>query len=251
MPDENDSADFVPGGPVERWLDEVFDGLTGTGAAGRRALIEIEDHLRAAVSEERGRGLDPAAAERAAVTRFGSPTKIARDLRAAHRDLLRAALTGLWALAGAALLSYGLATTVAVASAAVLQGGLGNRPCVFMRGALFPHGATGCHNSIDVTPVGILGLELFGLGALVTVALALTRRRTAMRTARWQPGRRALVTAEVLFVLAGTVVTFGTTWLRQLPWPVATTVAEAVSVAAVAITVWLGRLRQRPVPAPE
>ncbi|WP_203925082.1 permease prefix domain 1-containing protein, partial [Rugosimonospora africana] len=112
MPDENDSAYLVPDGSVERWLDEVFDGLTGTGAGGRRALIEIEDHLRAAVADERDRGLDPAAAEHAAVTRFGSPAKIARDIRAAHRNLLRPALTGVWALTGAVLLSLGLATTV-------------------------------------------------------------------------------------------------------------------------------------------
>jgi hypothetical protein len=68
----------------------VFDGLTGTEAAGRRALIEVEDHLRAAVSDERGRGLSPAAAERAPVTRFGSPAKIARDIRTAHRNLVLA-----------------------------------------------------------------------------------------------------------------------------------------------------------------
>ena len=32
---------------IERYLDELFDQLAGTGAAGRRALMEAEYHLRA------------------------------------------------------------------------------------------------------------------------------------------------------------------------------------------------------------
>jgi hypothetical protein len=30
---------------IERYLDELFDQLAGTGAAGRRALMEAEYHL--------------------------------------------------------------------------------------------------------------------------------------------------------------------------------------------------------------
>ncbi|GAA5188195.1 hypothetical protein GCM10023322_38260 [Rugosimonospora acidiphila] len=232
MPDENDSADLVPGGTVERWLDDVFDGLTGTGAGGRRALVEIEDHLRAAVADEKSRGLDPAAAERAAVTRFGSPTKVARDLRAAHRNLLRPALTGVWALAGAVLLSLGLGRMVTVALTARSPG------------------------TVNLVQLGITGLVLFGLGVLMLVTLSLARRHTAMRTARWQPRRRALVAAEVLFALAGVVVlgnpvnTFGVPQFWLYPSWVQTTVGVAVSLAALAITVWLGRLRKRSMPIP-
>ena len=32
---------------IEWYLDELFDQLAGTGAAGRRALMEAEYHLRA------------------------------------------------------------------------------------------------------------------------------------------------------------------------------------------------------------
>ena len=32
---------------VDRYLDALFDRLAGTGAAGRRALAEAEDHLPA------------------------------------------------------------------------------------------------------------------------------------------------------------------------------------------------------------
>jgi hypothetical protein len=34
---------------TDRYLDEMFDRLAGTGGAGRRALVEAEDHLRAAL----------------------------------------------------------------------------------------------------------------------------------------------------------------------------------------------------------
>jgi hypothetical protein len=35
---------------VDRYLDEMFDRLAGTGSAGRRALAETEDHLRASAA---------------------------------------------------------------------------------------------------------------------------------------------------------------------------------------------------------
>ena len=45
-------------GPVEKYLDEMFDRLAGTGPAGRRMLAEAESHLLAAVDDGRARGLD-------------------------------------------------------------------------------------------------------------------------------------------------------------------------------------------------
>src|SRR6476659_4613606 len=36
---------------IERYLDELFDQLAGTGAAGRRALLEAEYHLRAVAAD--------------------------------------------------------------------------------------------------------------------------------------------------------------------------------------------------------
>ena len=42
---------------IEWYLDELFDQLAGTGAAGRRALMEAEYHLRAAAAGAMTRGL--------------------------------------------------------------------------------------------------------------------------------------------------------------------------------------------------
>ena len=75
----------VDQGPVERWLDEAFDRLAGTGSAGRRALAEAEDHLRAATAEAVVGGLGLEQAERQAVERFGTPEELVGPLRAAHR----------------------------------------------------------------------------------------------------------------------------------------------------------------------
>ena len=42
--------ELLTDGPVERYLDALFDRLAGTGQAGRRSLVEAEDHLRAAAA---------------------------------------------------------------------------------------------------------------------------------------------------------------------------------------------------------
>ncbi len=65
-------------GPIDRYLDEMFDRLAGTGADGRRLLTEAEEHLTEAAAEGRARGLDAEAAEQEAVGRFGAAATIAR-----------------------------------------------------------------------------------------------------------------------------------------------------------------------------
>ena len=52
---------------IEWYLDELFGQLAGTGAAGRRALMEAEYHLRAAAADAMARGLPEDQAEREAV----------------------------------------------------------------------------------------------------------------------------------------------------------------------------------------
>jgi hypothetical protein len=69
---------------IERHLDELFDRMAGQGAAGRRALIETEDHLRAAAADAMAQGLPADQAEHEAVTRFGSPGMVARKMHSAH-----------------------------------------------------------------------------------------------------------------------------------------------------------------------
>jgi hypothetical protein len=75
------------GRPDRRYLDEMFDRLAGTGAGGRRALAEAEDHLRAGAEEGVTNGLTPEEAQRAAVARFGPSDRIATAFRLSHAGL--------------------------------------------------------------------------------------------------------------------------------------------------------------------
>lgn len=65
---------------IDRYLDSLFDQLTGTGEHGRRLLLETEDHSRAAASDAAQRGLSPVAVEAEAIKRFGSLEVIAASL---------------------------------------------------------------------------------------------------------------------------------------------------------------------------
>jgi hypothetical protein len=97
-------------GPVEEYLDEMFDRLAGTGPAGRRMLAEAESHLLAAVDDGRARGLDANVAEREALERFGTVTAVVRNVPAAARDVaggLRRLLTGTWIAAGVLMTWWG------------------------------------------------------------------------------------------------------------------------------------------------
>ena len=97
-------SETAPSGPVDRYLDDLFDRLAGTGGIGRRALAETEDHLRTAAADAAERGMPPAEAEREAVARFGAAGSFARRLRRAHRhDPLRVLLSSAWLLVGLAL----------------------------------------------------------------------------------------------------------------------------------------------------
>jgi hypothetical protein len=97
-------------GPVDHYLDEMFDLLAGSGADGRRMLIEAEEHLAEATAEGRARGLDAEAAEQAAVDRFGTAAAVARRVPSgdgAVRLSLRRWAVGAWAFVGAGLAWYG------------------------------------------------------------------------------------------------------------------------------------------------
>jgi hypothetical protein len=99
---------------IERYLDELFDRLAGQGAAGRRALAEAEDHLRAAAGDAMARGLPAGQAERDAVTRFGSPAVVARKMRsAAGEGRVSRGVSAGWLLAGLAAAGLGVADLAA------------------------------------------------------------------------------------------------------------------------------------------
>jgi hypothetical protein len=85
---------------IEWYLDELSGQLAGTGAAGRRALMEAGYHLRAVAADAMTRGLPQDQAGHEAVSRFGPPALVASKLRSAGR--LNPAVSAAWLLAGLA-----------------------------------------------------------------------------------------------------------------------------------------------------
>jgi hypothetical protein len=109
---------------VERFLDDMFDRLAGTGGPGRRALAEAEDHLRAAVADAIAAGLPAEQAELHAVARFGPPRLIARQLRwASAGGPASRALYSAWLLAGVAVAGLGAAYLAVAARTVASQWG--------------------------------------------------------------------------------------------------------------------------------
>jgi hypothetical protein len=105
-------------GPVEEYLDRLFDLLAGSGAVGRRALAEAEDHLRQAAAEEERAGTDPEPAARRAVDRFGPPERFARELLAAAgvaglRPAARRLVSAGWLLGGLGMVAIGVSGVLA------------------------------------------------------------------------------------------------------------------------------------------
>jgi hypothetical protein len=96
-------------GEIDHYLDEMFDRLSGAGGVGRRALVEAEDHLRAAVAEGVASGLSREHAEHDAVARFGPAVRIAGQLRRVQRRPWLTTLSSAWLLAIVGLISLGIA----------------------------------------------------------------------------------------------------------------------------------------------
>jgi hypothetical protein len=97
---------------IEWYLDELFDQLAGTGAAGRRVLMEADYHLREVAADAMARGLPEDQAEHDAVSRFGPPALVAGKLRSAGR--LNRPVSTAWLLAGLATCGLGAAHLLAV-----------------------------------------------------------------------------------------------------------------------------------------
>jgi hypothetical protein len=102
--------------PIERYLDDLFNHLTGTGGAGRRALSEAEDHLLAATAEGQAAGLSEVEAAKRAVARFGDPARVATGLRVVHGGIwgaLKPVFSGAWLLASIGMIAIGFSGLVA------------------------------------------------------------------------------------------------------------------------------------------
>jgi hypothetical protein len=203
------------GGPVDRYLDEMFDLLAGTGASGRRLLAEAEQHLLDAAAEGRARGLDDEAAEHEAVERFGPAAAVARRVPAsfgAVRVPLRRLAIWAWALTGTAMTWYGVSGAVTW-----LLSGPWTRVLIatdrFGRRRMcgpewIPPGDCLQYYRQDVSylpgsdndfPFLVVG----GLGVVLLVALLIARRTTPLGEPSWTPSGRV---AHLLFALPFGVV---------------------------------------------
>ena len=209
------------GSPVEAYLDRIFDLLAGTGAAGRRALAEVEDHLRAATDESVASGLSRVDAERAAVERFGTAEDVAAGLAPLGGVGLRRLAPQLVA-AGALVAALGL---LAVGVSGLVAEGLGHLfGWAFVAGdppgvtytpercadflEYFPNAGSCTQAAIDHhfgevveyrVAAGLLGL--LGLGGLWVL-----RRMPRFRSPRWTPPPRMVAGLGALAAGASGVV---------------------------------------------
>lgn len=213
-------------GPVEAYLDRLFDLLAGTGAAGRRALDEVADHLHESSAAGVASGLSEVEAERAAVDRFGPVDRVAGELRPAPPPgvLVRRLAASAALLGSIGLVAIGLSGLVAgVLGAMFGQSFVSGDPagvryssarCVDLL-EYFPH-ATSCqaaavaHHFDEVvtyrTAAGVLGL-------LGLAGFWLLRRYGPLRSSAWRPrgdlvvvvGTGAFGTALVVFGGAGSM----------------------------------------------
>jgi hypothetical protein len=185
---------------IDRYLDELFDRLAGTGSAGRRALAETEDHLRASVAAGMAEGNTEQQAEREAVARFGSAAQLAAQLRRAYGPA-----------PGGALLSWvSLFAGLGIATLGVSHLGYAANIRLMLR--MHPEPIPACAGLLP-TPVSDCSTSVEAMyaaagrgGELLAVAVAiLLGRRLAMARYHWLvpvSGRLAMVLAA-LFALAG------------------------------------------------
>lgn len=96
---------------IERYLDRLFDLLAGTGAVGRRTLIESEAHLADQVADLAAQGHAPEEAARLAVARFGTPEAVAAAVTGtirAPRLMFHQVVASIWVFAATLLITTGV-----------------------------------------------------------------------------------------------------------------------------------------------
>lgn len=219
----------APGeGPVDQYLDELFDRLAGTGAAGRRMLAEAESHLLAATEDGRGQGLDAETAEREAVERFGVVSGIVRHVPATAgsvRASMRRLFTGTWAVAGMAMTWYGLSGVATWLLGwpwirlLIATDRFGMQPNMCDRPWVPSDQALDCvrhyHDQLYPIPVGTDEIPdpLFAIlavsGGVLLLALMLLRRATTLGTPAWTPAPTpSWLAVAASFGLAAVVLLF-------------------------------------------
>lgn len=194
------------GGPVDNYLDEMFNLLAGTGANGRRLLIEAEEHLTEAAAEGRARGLDAEAAEREAVDRFGAAATVARRVPTTFgtvRVSLRRLAIGAWAFTGAALAWYGLSGALTWllswpwARLLIATDRFGAHPMCEL--PWVPEVPIDCVSYYRLEVSLLPGTDndfpyliTASLGVMLVVALLIVRRTTTLGRPSWTPSRTVI-----------------------------------------------------------
>jgi len=220
-------------GAIDAYLDQLFDHMSGSGAAGRRLLAEAEDHLWQAANEALSRGFDTDTAQREAVARFGNARHIAAAVSPSGTQFMWAArrfAVGGWLLVGVALLAYGLSglltwtvgwpyirlliannmfgtihasywdqNGVETAMSICTQPHTPGPPCVVVSHDYLQYVGGG---SLQVTAF----LWAMLLGACLLAALVVARRYTRLGLATWTPPRTGPTT--VLAAFAGLAAAF-------------------------------------------
>jgi hypothetical protein len=244
-------------GAIDRYLDELFDRLAGTGAPGRRALAEAEDHLRSAAAEGVSRGLSEDVAEFEAVHRFGPAARVARGLRQVHGGLVRPLLVGTWLVGCLGALAVGLSGLLAEAFGRLVSPDFvaGDGPGITYTPARcadyyeYVPGARSCAEAAAVHHWGevVDGRVALGvLGLLGLVVFLAARRWGGLRGRAWTPP--APVAGAVLlalFALAGLALSGAS--LMQMAFGLTTGAGANLSAglvalaAALAVLVWVAR----------
>lgn len=243
-------------GPVEQYLDDMFDRLAGTGPAGRRLLVEAETHLLTAAAEARARGLDAEAAEREAIDRFGTAAHVTRHVSAATdaRASLGRLVTGTWIATGVLMLWWGasgMATWLLSwpwTRLLIATDRFGTQPDMCSRPWVPSNPTLGCfaqyRGNLSLVPVegDRNSYPWFAVGGLLLLAVwLLVRRSTVLRTTAWTPKPAILGLALAIpFGLAALIMTAygvkGLYWQAQdgtLSYLTAGLLAAGISIAAI------------------
>jgi HAAS len=221
-----------PSEPIEWFLDELLLELRGSPRAVRRALSEVEEHLREAAREGVADGLPEVDAARRAVERFGSPAETAALLARADPSppwaLVREAVVALVPVGAIFLVAIGLSGLLADAFARAFGRAFvaGDAPGVTYTAercaqylSFEPH-ARSCEEAAIAHHYGeVVGYRLVAgvMGLVVLAGWAVWRRRERGRLRRAALGRSFTLTvgaalasaaaAALLFLGSAGVVT--------------------------------------------
>jgi hypothetical protein len=261
--------------PAEAYLAQLFDQLAGTGAAGRRLLVEAEDHLRCAIADLEATGMARPQAEAAAVAGMGPARQVAGELASTTgttwRTLLAQFVGAAWWFGAIGLLTIGLSGLLAFAPAVAWGKGaiapdaptehLGAARCAYLL-EYYPQPNGACHAASIAHHYGEVITYRLAAGVVGAVALGAWMVVGRGRLRPLQRLRPLTSTPPPIVMAAVGVTTFGlaSIWLVGLgvdglvvhqPWGAWAWIVSGL--AAIPVFAWssarlIGDLRRSPTP---